>query len=153
RQVHTQHFALAPEERRFYVALTEYIEAGYDLAAQRGAKSRALGFVMTVFQKIAASSFLAVRRTLERRLLSLTIHEAIVRDAELDVAGRDALMLEARALIAEMYDLDDESMMGRAQIDQRLADARVRVLKRIRAVADEEVDDSEMAASAAEESV
>jgi hypothetical protein len=31
---------------------------------------------MAIFQKIAASSFAAVRRTLKRRLLMLTLHEA-----------------------------------------------------------------------------
>ena len=41
-------------------------------------QGRALGFVMTIFQKIAASSFAAVGATLRRRLLMLTIHEAVV---------------------------------------------------------------------------
>ena len=45
--------------------------------------SRRWAFVATcttIFQKIAASSFAAVRSTLRRRQLSLTIHEAILKD-------------------------------------------------------------------------
>ena len=46
---------------------------------------------MAIFQKIAASSFAAVRRTLKRRLLMLTLHEALLRDKELDIEGRERL--------------------------------------------------------------
>ena len=58
------------------------------LAETAGNKGRALGFVMTIFQKIAASSFAAVGATLRRRLLMLTIHEAVVCDERLDVGMR-----------------------------------------------------------------
>ena len=39
----------------------------------------------------------AVRRTLRRRLLALTLHEGILRDEEMDIAGREELFDEARA--------------------------------------------------------
>jgi len=55
----------------------------------QGNKGRALGFLMAIFQKIAASSFAAVRRTLKRRLLMLTLHEAFLRDQDLDIEGRE----------------------------------------------------------------
>ncbi len=61
-------------ERRFYEKLREYLDDGFDLAKRQGNSGRALGFLMAIFQKIAASSFAAVRRTLERRLLMLTLH-------------------------------------------------------------------------------
>jgi hypothetical protein len=48
-----------------------------------------LGFLMAIFQKIAASSFAAVRRTLKRRLLMLTLHEELLRDKELNIEDRD----------------------------------------------------------------
>ncbi len=94
RQVHTQAFHLSEDERRFYDELTEYLSDGYDLAAKAGKQGRALGFVMTIFQKIAASSFAAVGVTLRRRLLMLTIHEAVVCDENLDTDGRDRAMSE-----------------------------------------------------------
>ena len=75
----------------------DYLRDGYNLAEANGNKGRALGFVMTIFQKIAASSFAAVGATLRRRLLSLTIHEAIVCDQNLDVDGRERAIAEPAA--------------------------------------------------------
>ena len=80
RMVHTEGFGLSDSEKAFYSALLDYLRDGYNLAAQQGNKGRALGFVMTVFQKIAASSFAAIRSTLKRLLLMLTIQEGIERD-------------------------------------------------------------------------
>jgi len=91
RWVHTESFVMAQEERLFYEKLREYLEDGFDLARRQGNQGRALGFLMAIFQKIAASSFAAVRRTLKRRLLMLTLHEALLRDKELDIEGRERL--------------------------------------------------------------
>ena len=67
---------------------------------------------MTIFQKIASSSFAAVRRTLRRRLLMLTIHEAMVRDQKLDIDGREQLYREARTMIHQEFGLP-EDLVGR----------------------------------------
>ena len=78
--------------------LREYLEDGFALAKRQGSKGRALGFVMTIFQKIASSSFAAVRRTLRRRLLMLTIHEAMCETRNwTSMDAKDSN--EARALI------------------------------------------------------
>jgi superfamily II DNA or RNA helicase len=130
RQVHTQAFRLSPSELRFYEALMEYLRDGYNLAEARGSKGRALGFVMTVFQKIAASSFAAVGSTLRRRLLSLTIHEAIVCDQNLDVEGRERALTDARILLHEMHDLPHDQL-GRAEVDRLLADSRIKLLRKL----------------------
>jgi len=129
RMVHTQGFGLSKMENQFYNALLDYLRDGYNLAAQQGNKGRALGFVMTIFQKIAASSFAAIRATLQRRLLMLTIQEGIERDESLDVDGRNRVFQEAREIIHELYGLPDDSV-GNAQADQILADARVQLLKK-----------------------
>src|SRR5437660_7469500 len=63
RQVLTAAFRLSQPETRFYEALLDYLRDGYNLAEASGNKGRALGFVMTIFQKIAASSFAAIRAT------------------------------------------------------------------------------------------
>ena len=83
RWVHTESFVMSEPEREFYNALQVYLMDGFALAKQRGNKGRALGFVMTIFQKIAASSFAAVHRTLRRRMIALTIQEGLVHDAQL----------------------------------------------------------------------
>lgn len=156
RVVYTQGFTLSVPERAFYEALLEYLREGYNLAAKQGNQGRALGFVMTVFQKIAASSFAAVKATLKKRLLMLTIQEAIERDELLDVDGRDRALQEARALIREMHGLPEDAV-GRAQADQLLAEARVQLLKKWReavafASATEPYEASETMATTSEES-
>jgi hypothetical protein len=72
----------------------------------------------------AEPSFAAVRRTLLRRLLALTIHEGVLRDQELDVNGRERLFAEARALIHEQFGLPQDAI-GRGEAD-RLSSAAAR---------------------------
>ena len=64
RQVHTEAFTMADTEKAFYAALVAYLQDGFALAKRQGKKGQGLAFVMTIFQKIAASSFAAVQRTL-----------------------------------------------------------------------------------------
>lgn len=155
RTVHTEGFNLSEKEKKFYSALLEYLRDGYNLAVQHGGKGRALGFVMTIFQKIAASSFAAIRSTLQRRFLMLTIQEGIERDELLDVDGRNQVFVEARKIIHDIYGLPHD-IVGNAQADQFLADARYQLLKKrnealsfVRAA--ESFSDSEYDASAGEE--
>ena len=155
RMVHTETFHLSDAEKALYEALLNYLRAGYNLAAQQGGKGRALGFVMTIFQKIAASSFAAIHSTLRRRLLMLTLQEGIVRDELLDVDGRNQMYAEARRLLHEMYALPYDAM-GMAQADRLLADARYQLLKKRQeaetyAGSTGSDNDSEYAAGAGEE--
>ncbi len=129
RMVSTEGFTLSTEEKAFYQALLQYLTDGYDLAAQQGTKGRALGFVMTIFQKIAASSFAAIRSTLQRRLLMLTIQESIERDEALDVDGRNRVLDEARKLTHAMNSLPD-NLVGWAEAERILAEAKVHLLKK-----------------------
>jgi superfamily II DNA or RNA helicase len=130
RWVHTESFLMNEEERRFYEKLREYLEDGFNLARRQGGKGQALGFLMAIFQKIAASSFAAVRRTLKRRLLMLTLHEALLRDKDLDIEGRERLMQEARELIHEEFGVARDSI-GRSEVDRVLADLKYRLVKKL----------------------
>ena len=130
RWVHTESFVMRDDERRFYEGLREYLQDGFDLAKRQGGQGRALGFLMAIFQKIAASSFAAVRRTLKRRLLMLTLHEALLRDQDLDIEGRERLMEEARELIHEEFQLPRDSI-GRSEVDRVLADLKYRLVKKL----------------------
>ncbi len=153
RWVHTESFLMSEEERRFYEKLREYLEDGFDLARRQGNQGRALGFLMAIFQKIAASSFAAVRRTLKRRLLMLTLHEAWLRDKNLDIEGREQLTEEVRKLIHEEFDLPRDSV-GRSGVDRVLADLKYRLVKKLDEEALEMASDpygSEYAAMHAEE--
>ena len=127
----------------FYAKLREYLQDGFDLAKQQGNKGRALGFVMTIFQKIAASSFAAVRSTLRRRQLMLTIHEAILKDQALDIDGHLELLGQARRIIHAESNIADDAV-GRGEVDRVLADLKYRLIKKL--------DDDELAAAASSES-
>lgn len=151
RQVHTQGFHLTPDEEIFYTALIEYLRDGYNLAEAVGGQGRALGFVMTIFQKIAASSFSAVSSTLRRRLLSLSIHEAIVCDENLDVDGRERALSDARVLLHEMFNLPND-FLGRAQVERLLADARIKLLKKLGEKVEIEAADGETLSAGDEDS-
>jgi superfamily II DNA or RNA helicase len=130
RWVHTESFVMRDEERRFYEKLRAYLEDGFNLARRQGNQGRALGFLMAIFQKIAASSFAAVRRTLQRRLLMLTLHEALLRDKELDIEGRERLYDEARIMVHEAYRLAQDSL-GRSETDRILADLKYKLAKKL----------------------
>lgn len=150
RQVHTQGFHLSPTEKAFYDALMDYLRDGYNLAEAAGNQGRALGFVMTIFQKIAASSFAAVGATLRRRLLGLTLHEAIVCDENLDADGRDRALDDARGQIRAMYGLHNDGL-GRAEADRILADAKLRLLRKLGEKVEADTDAGEVKAASEEE--
>lgn len=153
RWVHTESFLMNDDERRFYEQLRVYLEEGFDLAKRKGNQGRALGFLMAIFQKIAASSFAAVRRTLKRRMLMLTLHEALLRDRDLDIEGREKLFDEARNLIHEEWKLSHDPM-GRSEVDRVLADLKYRMAKKLDDEALEMASDpygSEFAASHVED--
>jgi superfamily II DNA or RNA helicase len=130
RWVHTESFVMNERERRFYEKLREYLDDGFDLAKRQGNSGRALGFLMAIFQKIAASSFAAVRRTLERRLLMLTLHEALLRDRDLDVEGRERLLAEARELVHRAIRLPHDRA-GESEVDRVIADLKYRLVKKL----------------------
>lgn len=57
---------LLPSERRVYQRVEDYISAKFQAAASD--RKTAVGFIMTVYRRRMASSFHALRQTLERRL-------------------------------------------------------------------------------------
>lgn len=128
RQVHTESFTMSHGEKAFYDALVVYLQDGFALAKRQGKRGQGLAFVMTIFQKIAASSFAAVQRTLRRRLIALTIQEALMHDQKLDIDPRNAALDEARVLIRELHGIAD-GRLGDAEVDRLLADYRYKILR------------------------
>ncbi len=130
RWVHTESFLMSQEEHQFYEKLREYLAEGFNLARGRGNQGRALGFLMAIFQKIAASSLSAVRRTLTRRMLMLTLHEGLLRDRELDIDARERLYDEARRLIHSEWNLGHDAI-GRSEADRLMADLKHRLARKL----------------------
>ncbi|MFN6333304.1 MAG: DEAD/DEAH box helicase [Planctomyces sp.] len=130
RWVHTESFTMSEGETEFYAKLREYLQDGFDLARKKGSEGHALGFVMTIFQKIAASSFAAVRSTLRRRQLMLTIHEALLKDQALDVDGHLELMKQAKTIIRVESNIPD-TPLGNGEIDRILAELKYRLVRKL----------------------
>jgi superfamily II DNA or RNA helicase len=128
RQVHTEAFTMSETEKLFYEALVIYLQDGFALAKRRGKNGQGLAFVMTIFQKIAASSFAAVQRTLRRRLIALTIQESLLHDQRLDIDSRNIALDEARELIRELHAISD-GRLGNAEVDRLLAEYRYKILR------------------------
>jgi superfamily II DNA or RNA helicase len=81
--------AQSAEEARFDRALRRYLSQGYDAGRGKGNAGKAIGFVMTTYRKLAASSLAAIHRALQSRLDTL-----FKRKADAPPAGNDALSEE-----------------------------------------------------------
>ncbi len=139
RQVHSQKFPLGIREREFYEKLTDYLREGYGVAglgeSRTTTEQRAIGFVMTTFQKIMSSSPRAIKQALRRRLLALLARKHLRMEASRAPelfsaeAARQLLALQAemRQLAIDILRLrpsvsqDAEADSYIAQIKQRLA--------------------------------
>ncbi len=88
---------MAPAERALYEAVEEYISTTYQAATP--GKRTAVGFVMTTYRRRVASSFYALRRTLEKKLTLLDAPaEAVADEARLrEDASQDELLDESAA--------------------------------------------------------
>lgn len=62
------------QSRDFDKALQDYLRKGYQAGKSKGQTGNAIGFVMTVYRKLAASSVAAIRKALYRRLTRLENH-------------------------------------------------------------------------------
>ena len=123
---------MTPDERSLYEAVEDYIASTYNQAGTR--ERTAVGFVMTIYRRRLASSFSALRRTLQKRLdamvagdrtQSLDIDEDVPDDETVDdvLDAGDAATLEREALTAE-EGADIRSLLeriGRLPPDSKLA--------------------------------
>jgi superfamily II DNA or RNA helicase len=73
RMTHPLPFAMYPDEKEFYTAVADYIRTGYNSIEkiEDPMHKRAVGFILTTFQKLNASSFQAIKAALEGRLARL----------------------------------------------------------------------------------
>lgn len=76
KDTHTLRIDLTPVERDFDDALQRYLREGYAASARAGTKGLAIGFVMTTYRKLAASSLAAIAGALRRRQQRLLSGEA-----------------------------------------------------------------------------
>ena len=132
RRVEDRFLGMTEEERAIYEAVEDYIASTYSRAS--GKERTAVGFVMTIYRRRLASSFVALRETLQKRRNAIasgrpaqlsSLAEDIPDDEAADeiadadeVAGleRDALANEEKAdidsLLAAVGHLPPDSKLG-----------------------------------------
>ena len=137
RRVEDRFLEMTAEERALYDAVEDYIASTYN---QASAKERTtVGFVMTIYRRRLASSFRALRRTLQSHLDAMTtgsqaqlvgldedIPDDEARDEILDT--EEVAKLESQALAAE-EEADIQGILVR--IDRLPPDSKLTSLKSV----------------------
>lgn len=137
RAVVDEFIDMTPAERGVYEAIEDYISTTYNAAEQAGGAARnAVGFVMTVYRRRLASSFRALKCTLEGRLaplaataqLSLATADDVTDDESRDeiMDADEAAQLEQQALKLEERG-DVEALLQR--LKQLPPDTKARKLR------------------------
>ena len=135
RKVEDRFVTMAPDERALYDAVEDYISSTYNQAAAD--ERTAVGFVMTIYRRRLASSFQALRTTLQRHLAAvasggaLTALDEDVSDDETSDEAREVdevALLEQRALVAEET-ADIRELLG--GIGRLPPDSKLRELKEV----------------------
>ncbi len=134
RRVEDRFVEMTSEERELYDAVEEYIAGTYNQASAR--ERTAVGFVMTIYRRRLASSFWALRRTLQNHLDAIAnysqlpeLDEDVPDDEAVDEirdAGEWAMLVESEALEAE-EESDIRSLLDR--IGRLPPDSKVESLK------------------------
>lgn len=137
RQVVTKAFHLSETEKIFYDRLNGYLREGFALAQRMTGSAKALGFVMSIFQKIAASSFAAVRKTLQNRYIALSIYEAVLAEDDKNLVVHDEAIRSAREMLKKRDNLID-SPLTNALLDKYVTDIRLKHHKKRSAQKDAE---------------
>jgi SNF2 family DNA or RNA helicase len=121
RHVEDRFINLSPREQEIYDAVEDYIATTYNQAVSSGIsgqKRSAIGFVMTIYRRRVASSFLALRKTLEghleaiRRPGAVNLLSGLIEGAE-DEDGEEPDEDEATKLAQEALVLEEESEIER----------------------------------------
>ena len=136
RDVRDVFVELTPLERELYEAVENYISHTYDNASEK--ERNAVGFVMTIYRRRLASSFLALRRTLEKRLAAVRgaedpglftsedLSDDELRDEAMD--DEEASELERQALVREETS-DIEALL--AWVKQLPVDTKAAELRKV----------------------
>ena len=119
RNVVDEFVTMTPEERDLYEAVEDYISTTYNRASTK--QRNAIGFIMTVYRKRVASSFLALKLTLGRRLAALESNAASVLEDDVseDDATDDVLDLDE----ALEFDRESSEVEERAEIEMLMETA------------------------------
>lgn len=105
RDVHDEFVKMTPDERKVYEQVEAYISSTYNNASPD--EQNAVGFVMTIYRRRLASSFAALRNTLEDRLKAVQRDPRSIRDR----SDRADDVSDDEATDDDVMDLDDAASL------------------------------------------
>lgn len=110
-----------PEDKELDRALSRYFREGYAASDRLGRQGLAIGFVMTVYRKLAASSIAAIRLALQRRIAKLQGQKAQLESSTTD---------DAR------YEGEQEELLSLDTQKVEFFEGELRMLEKVKAAAD-----------------
>jgi superfamily II DNA or RNA helicase len=125
REVEDRFVPLSADEARIYEAVENYISTTYNQASAK--EKNAVGFVMTIYRRRLASSFHALRHTLEDRLEAMKSGKMPKVSDSADEADTETTDVEC-----EMLAPDEVSELERAALAQEEKDDIASLLEKIR---------------------
>ena len=124
REVQDVFIEMTPVERDLYDAVEDYISTTYN---QASAKERsAVGFVMTIYRRRLASSFAALRSTLEKHLSVIEGEYEVIEGLGLDEDTPDDEMGDEIPDAEEIEELEREALAAEERVDVEGLLARIR---------------------------
>lgn len=120
---------LTPQERELYNEVERYISETYNQAAEK--EKNAVGFVLTIYRKRLASSFYALRKTLENHLAA--IGAGATANSQLRLLGDDDIPDEDETL-DEAPDVDEAAELEKQALNIEEEGDIERLLDGIRAL-------------------
>lgn len=123
RRVKDCFLKLSPDERAIYTAVEDYIATTYQRATSK--ERSAVGFVMTIYRRRLASSFAALRSTLEKRLKALQSD----RPSSLEGSEED---LPDDELLDEALDTDKQTRCEQLALQAEEAGSIESIVERVR---------------------
>ena len=124
REVRDEFIEMTAVEREIYEAVEDYIATTYN---QASAKERsAVGFVMTIYRRRLASSFAALRTTLEKHLSVIEGEAEIIGGLGLDEDTPDDETVDVIPDAEEMAELEREALKEEERADIEGLLARIR---------------------------
>jgi SNF2 family DNA or RNA helicase len=131
RYARTIRFELYPDERHLYEETTRYVVEEFNRAMQT--ENRAVGFVMTVFQKLLDSSSFALYSALSNRVKKI---EGLIERAEKN--HETIATLEGFYELEELPDHEELNDMNEYSIEKTVAELKIelKTLKKLVALAE-----------------
>jgi SNF2 family DNA or RNA helicase len=124
REVEDRFIDLSPDEQTLYQAVDDYISTTYNRASEK--ERSAVGFVMTIYRRRLASSFAALRNTLEDHLAVISGAKDLpaASKAEEDAVGDVTAEEEPDAEEAAVREREGLAVQEQAEIETLLANVR-----------------------------